>query len=339
MRIQKTTSEDIARATGVSRATVSYVLNNRPGMRISPETRARVLDAAQAVGYQPNRLAAALSTGRIHTVGLVTPPQGLTVRGTTYSQDLFLELSLAAAEAKMNALIFLERIAAPDAETGLRPKDLMDGRVDGVIVFGQYDHPEWVEAVSETELPCVEIGSSWGRVSVHTDNRGGIRAGVEHLLALGHRRIAYWSPERETPTVQTRAAGFRDTLRAHGIPAEATPLLFDATSETLASLLTRSDRPTAVMTFNDDMAVQALDVFLDLGLRVPEDVSLVGFDDDIRAVTARPQLTTVANPLRLMARTAMTKLMEQIEKRSREPSATYIPAHLVVRDSTAPLNT
>ncbi len=337
LKQKRVTSEDIARLAGVSRATVSYVLNGRAGARISPVTRGRVLEAARAAGYQRNSLAAALNTGRIHTVGLVTSPHGLTEGRNTYCQDLFLEVSLAAAQAKMQSMMFMDKLMTDqDSGTGLHPGDLLDGRLDGVVIFGHSQHETWIQRLSDLGLPFVEIGASCGRFAVQGDNRGGITEAVEHLWGLGHRKIAYWTFPLEGVTLRARAAGFQEAVRGKGMSATDCPIVFAQEAEPLAELLRRPDRPTAVMTFNDALAVEALLLFQSLGLRVPQDISLVGYDNDLRAVTTLPHLTTVAHPLRLMAQEAMRKLMDQIEGREATAEVTLVPAHLVVRDSTAP---
>lgn len=332
---KRTTSEDIARLTGVSRATVSYVINGRQDTRISPETRERILAVARETGYQRNRLAAALSTGRTNTVGVVTHPNGFRDGRNTYSKDMFLEISLAAARAKQNALMFLEPLVteADGAEPGLHPNDLSDGRVDGVIAFGYYDRVDWVRQVSDSGLPFVEIGSEVGRFSVLADNRGGIQQALEHLWALGHRRIAHWTHQQHVPSSAVRADSFRETLRAWGANEQECPFLYIETGSLEAAL--RGPRPpTALVCFNDGMAADALDIIQAAGLRVPEDISLVGFDDDLRAVTTRPALTTVAMPLREMAQAAMTKLLEQVMAKEMQSSCTLVSTRLIVRDST-----
>ncbi|MDQ2687974.1 MAG: LacI family transcriptional regulator, partial [Armatimonadota bacterium] len=244
---KRTTSEDIARLTGVSRATVSYVINGRQETRISPETRDRILKAAKENGYQRNRLAAALSTGRTHTVGVVTHPNGFRDGRNTYCQDMFLEISLAAARAKQNALMFLEPLVTEAdgvAAPGLRPNDLSDGRVDGVIVFGHYDRPDWVRQASNSGLPFVEVGSQFGHVSVLADNAGGIRQALEHLWALGHRRIAFFTHQQNVPSNTIRTASFRAALREWGADAQDCPLLHAETDD-LRAALDGSRRPTA----------------------------------------------------------------------------------------------
>lgn len=334
---KRTTSQDIARLTGVSRATVSYVVNGRLDTRISPETRDRILAVARETGYQRNLLAAALSTGRTNTVGVVTHPNGFLDGRNTYCQDLFLEISLAAARAKRNALMFLEPLVteADGSAPGLRPNDLSDGRVDGAVVFGHYDRTDWVQQVSESGLPFVEIGSEIGHISVLADNQGGIRQALEHLWGLGHRRIAYFTHQQSVPSSQARAEGFRETLREWGADERDCPIVF-AETDGLRTALCDPKRPTGLLCFNDGMAVDALDIIHDLGLSVPQDISLVGFDDDLRAITARPQITTVAQPLREMAQLAMEKLLEQVDTKTTKPSRDVVPTRLVVRSSTAP---
>lgn len=337
LKQKRVTSEDIARLAGVSRATVSYVLNGRDGTRISPVTRGRVLEAARTAGYQRNSLAAALNTGRIHTVGLVTSPHGLTEGRNTYCQYLFLEISLAAAQAKMQSMMFMDNLATDqNSSAGLHPGDLLDGRLDGVIIFGHNQHEAWVRRISDLGFPFVEIGASWGPFAVQGDNHGGMEEAVAHLWGLGHRRIAHWTLPIAGVTLQARRDGFRDALRRRGVPDTDSLVVSALDAEPLTALLRGPDRPTAVMTFNDAMAVAALSLFQSLGRRVPQDISLVGYDNDLRAVTTLPRLTTVAHPLRLMAQAAMRKLMAQIEGRATQTETTIVPAHLVVRDSTAP---
>lgn len=339
--MKKITSTDIARMAGVSRTTVSYVLNGVETMRIAPQTRDRILELAREAGYQPNRLAAALQGARIHTVGLVTAPEALTGIGNTYSQSLFVDLSLEASKAKMQAMIFVEPlVTATEKKPGLLPTDLLDGRVDGVIVFGHYEHREWMRALCDTGLPCVEIGAHWGHTSVQGDNRQGLRLVVEHLLEIGHRRIAYWSPEQTTTATVARRESFLETVRGAGLPEDQTLIVSSRTASALEPLLDSPNRPTAVVAFNDAMAFQALGLFRRKGLRVPDDISLTGYDNDLRAVTMYPALTTVANPLREVAGIAMNRLVSQIDHPGDAPQSdfglTLIPTNLIVRDSTAP---
>ena len=342
------TTHDVARIAGVSRATVSFVLNGRAKGRVSPQAQERVLAAAESLGYRPNRLATALSTGRTYTIGIVSqvgdshniadaPGRVHDVADFPghYAKNVFLAVTLAAARVGLNATLFLEML---DLE--LKPEDVADGRVDGIVVFGMYSHHEWVQRVASLQVPCVEIGTRWGRFSVEADNIGGTRLAVEHLLGLGHRRIAHYIGLPAVPYIPTMAArehGFREATAGAGIPPDDAPVVHQASE--LAALFAPSvpkrEQPTAVYCYNDAAAIEARDVLEVQSLRVPRDVSLVGFDNELRAVAMRPALTTIQNPIDEIARNAIALLRRQIEEDDVAPERIVIPTHLVLRDSTA----
>ena len=332
------TTEDVARVAGVSRATVSFVLNQRADGRITADTQARVLRAAQSLGYRRNRLATALSTGRAHAVGIVSEIKDFSdvaASADVYLKNVFLAVTLAAARAGLNAFLLLE---TPDLE--LRPEDVADGRVDGVIVFRMQDNDSWVPRVEALGLPCVEIGSCCGRYWVDVDNAGGAALAVEHLCGLGHRRIAYFARRPSTPLVPSpgrRLEGFRAAVTAAGIPDADAPVA--CTPEELGRLfgpdVAPDRRPTAVFCFSDGHALTALDLLTARGLRVPEDVSLVGFNSDVRAESVRPALTSVVNPVDEMARAAIGLLRRQMEGSALPEEGIVLPARLAVRQSTA----
>jgi LacI family transcriptional regulator len=326
------TSRDIARETGVSTATVSYVLSGRADARVSEKTRERVLAAAERLGYRRNALARALRTGRTYTLGVVCPLGSTRALGASrfiYAKDLLLAVSAAAARAGMSTTPLIRTREDP-----LLPEHLADGRFEGMILFGVYQADDWVRSVYATGLPCVEIGMVSGLHQVHADHRGGVRSAVEHLRGLGHRRICYWRGPEEVPAARERAAGFLEGARDAGLPPDWAPVV--TTAEETAALLARADRPTALVLYNDERAPQALDLIHAAGLRVPEDLSLVGFDNDVRATTVRPQLTTVQNPLDAMADAAIGLLQAQIAGVEVPVSLPPVPTRLVVRESTAP---
>ena len=265
MRRESVTTADIARHCGVSRASVSYVLNGKSGTRISDATQQQNHSAAAELGYRGNAAATALRTGRTHSIGLVSSIQRnpmMADLSRNYARNLFAELSLAAARAGMGADIFVDSLGLP-----LDTAVLMDGRVDGVIFFAQGGRPEWVEAASEIGLPCVEIGPSWGRYQVHQNNVGGTYAAVDHLLALGHRRIGHWRGPDDIFAAGERARAFHARMDAAGIPERDQPVV--TTAQEFARALSRLDRPTAIFTFMDAIAVEATDCIHEAGLKVP----------------------------------------------------------------------
>jgi len=342
------TTHDVARLAGVSRATVSFVLNDRAEGRVAEETRKRVLTAAETLGYRPNRLATALSTGRTYTIGIFSSLKDARNVAETpghfdpadfpghYAKTVFLAVTLAAARTGLNTTLFLE---TPDIE--LRPEDVADGRVDGVVVFGMYNHHDWVRRVATLGIPCVEIGTRWGHCWVEADNTGGTHLAVEHLIGLGHRRIAHYiglPPIPFIPSMQARVTGFRAVTAAAGIASEASPVVYQKEELALlfADSVPRHHQPTAIFTYNDAAAVEALDILQARGLRVPQDISLVGFDNEIRATTMRPALTTVQNPIDEIARTAVSLLLRQLESGHADPEGVTVPTSLILRDSTSP---
>lgn len=153
------TARDIADASGVSVATVSYVLSGREGVRISEQTRQRVLETARRIGYRRNSLAAALRKGRLHTVGIVCSSFTRNTPAASryaYVKDLMLALTFAAARAGLTAVLFIDKPVDQ-----IKPDEIADRRVDGAILFNMYGQGEWVQAVCATGLPCVEIGSGY----------------------------------------------------------------------------------------------------------------------------------------------------------------------------------
>ena len=326
------TTQDIARLSGVSTATVSYVLSGRKGVRISQQTREKVLEAARRLHYRRNALATALRKGRTNTLGIVAPYSVIGQPSSShlvYGKDLILALTFAAARAGMGVMLYVD---AP--ESPLKPEDVTDRRVDGVVISGLYGVREWVDSLVSSGTSCVEIGSSNGAYQVHADNALGARLAMEHLLALGHRRIAHWRGPDSALAASERADTFSAMMAASGSASEDRPIALDI--DDVERLFSGADRPTAIFTYNDNRAVDAYHLFHHLGLRIPQDVSIVGFDNDIRAASVIPPLTTVQNPVNEIAESAVRMLVAQINGEASGQEVIRIPNHLVVRQSTGP---
>jgi LacI family transcriptional regulator len=240
-----------------------------------------------------------------------------------------LELTFAAARQGRGVMYYADMPESP-----LTAERVMDRRVDGVVLSGQYGLREWVEALAANELPCVEIGSPHGEWQVHPDNSQGVRLAIDHLLSLGHRRIALWKGPDAALAARERAATFRVEMERARIAVEDSPLL--ASLEEVERAFTARVRPTALFTYNDNRAVDSLHLFHRLGIRVPEDVSLVGFDNDIRASAVIPGLTTIQNPVSKVSDAAIRLLISQIEGEEAPSTVLRIPTALIVRESTAP---
>jgi LacI family transcriptional regulator len=337
-RPKRATSADVAARAGVSRTTVSFVLNGRAGAGIPEETWRRVEDAARELGYHPHGAARALAGGSSHTIGLVlrqSPDQ--------VSVDALLAETLwgIGSEAHLGGY----RVLVEPLSPGLgHYTDLVSSqRVDGLIVSGPRTDDEELVALVEQGFPIIVQGSlpSVAVPSVDVDNRAGARAAVDHLLGLGHRRIACIT---NAPLAYTsaadRLAGYRDALDAASIgyaPELVVEGAFDAASgwTAMGKLLARAPDVTAVFAANDIVAFGALRAVREAGLRVPGDISVVGFDDIPLARHFDPPLTTIRLPARDLGAAAGRALVERLAGRA-GMERRLLPTELVVRDSTAP---
>lgn len=335
MRTNSTvTIRDVAREAGVSKTTVAHVLRDSPDYRVHEGTRARVLDAANRLGYRRNALAAALSSGRLDTIGVLMPLDHAE-EISTYFKDMALAIAAEAADAGLRMTLVPYRTGSGRVTS---PREVADQRVDGVLTVSVHD-PAFIESLYAANIPVVEIGGAIGGRSVRPDNAGGATQAVEHLVSLGHRRIAHYRGRQQNATADQRATGFRDACRTHGLPEADTPILAsDELDRAISAPPNR--RPTAFFAFNDGQAAHLYDLCAARGLRVPGDISLVGFDDSIIAETVRPTMTAVHNPLRAQAAEAIRLLQtcwipeEAIATGDR--IAILVPTRLVARNSTAP---
>jgi LacI family transcriptional regulator len=335
---RRPTSADVATEAGVSRTTVSFVLNARTDVKIPDETRQRVLSAAERLGYHPHAPARQLAGGRSHIIALVlrqTPEQ---IAGDAVLAETLRGLAGAARAGDFRVLVEPLAPNDPDGYASL----LRAQHADGLVISGpRVDDPS-LQALIEESFPIVIQGAFPGVAvpSVDVDNVAGARGAVEHLLSLGHRRIACIT---NAPLVYTaareRLEGYRQAMAEAGLPtpeelvAEAT---FDAASghAAMAGLLARTSFD-AVFVASDVVALGAIGALRDAGLRVPDDISIVGFDDIALSAYFDPPLTTVRLPAFELGQAAGRALLDRIAERP-IPERTLLPTELIVRASTGP---
>ena len=336
-RRRRATSADVAARAGVSRTAVSFVLNARADAGIAPETWRRVEEAARELGYHPHGAARALAGGASLTIGLV-----LRQSAEQVAADALLAETLwgVASEARASGYRVLVEPLSPD---GGRYSDLLlSQRDDGLIVSGPRVDDEELAALVADGFPIILQGSLPGvpAPSVDIDNRAGARTAVEHLLGLGHRRIACIT---NAPLAYTsaadRVAGYRDALAAAEIAFDARLIAegaFDATSgrAAMTSLLAQADDVSAVFVASDIVAFGALRALREAGRRVPADVSVVGFDDIPLARHFDPPLTTIHLPANALGAAAGRALVDRLAGRPTS-ERTLLPTELIVRESTA----
>lgn len=290
---------ELARQSGVSAATVSRALNGRP--EVSASTRQRILDLARELGYSPNASARTLARRRSHLVGLVWDTGYRSHGGQRHPflQDLLIGFK-EALSARGYALILLPIPRDDDADAYLRLARAHS--LEGVLIMGIDEHTPKVATLVGSEVPCVavDLDVAGPRSSyVTSDNRAGAASAVEHLLGLGHRRIATITGPLDMKPGFERLAGYREALGAADLPGRPeymrTGDFFPASGHAaMRQLLALDEPPTAVFVAGDAMALAAMNAAQEAGLSVPADLAVVGFDDIEAAALARPTLTTVA---------------------------------------------
>ncbi len=334
---KQVTSRDVALRAGVSRTTVSFVLNNVPGVKITDDTRQRVLQAARDLGYHPTAAARSLASGKTQRIGLVLGEGQRRLAGDAFIPQ-FLQ-GITASIARRGYLLVLQM--AEDVPTrAAYDRLLREQQVDGLILSGpRLDDPLLHELaaegfplilhgrLSDCEIPCVDV-----------DNRAGARQATAHLAGLGHRRIGFVSNAPMFYSgAQERLVGYHDALTGYGIPLDESLVKIsgfspDSGAAALRELIKASHPPTAVFAASDVTALGVLGAIHQAGLRVPEDVALVGFDDIFLAAHAVPPLTTVRVPAYGLGWTAAELLIALIEGDEDIASIT-LETEFVVRES------
>lgn len=333
------TIKDVAKKAGVSITTVSFVLNRRPGVTIREAVKKRVLEAARELHYHPSALAAGLAGRRTRNLGLVFYQQENTVSNQFYS--FIVEGIIKETMEREYNLLFSYRMGAYGGYQDL-PKAVREKNVDGVLFMNRVD-PEMVKDIRSRKIAVVLIDnfpSIPGVDSVQIDNRKGAALAVEHLAQLGHRQIGMLVAGRDRPSVRDRERGFREACERLGLSlreefvVSGEQLTFGEGYDQARALLKRSRRPTALFCANDEMAAGALRAAREAGFSVPEDLSVVGFDNITMANYTDPPLTTVSVPKEYLGKLAVLRLVELVEKKDKDVKTETVPVELQVRGST-----
>lgn len=316
---------DVAALAGVSGQTVSRVVNDSP--RVDPATRARVEAAMDSLGYRPHRAARALRTGRTHTIGLVAATLA------TVGNSRMLQAVADAASARGYALTVVTLGESGDIAAAF--ERLRDQGVDGAIVLNEATELARAGAASDLSLVVVDSPPDPRFGIVESDHVGGARVAVAHLLQLGHATVHHLAGPASSFAAAERERGWREALRAAGIAAP--PVLrgdWTAVSGRAAGADLIERGATAVFAANDQMALGLLHALADSGRRVPDDVSVVGFDDVADSADYLPPLTTVRQDFDALGEHAVTALVAAIEGASGRGLDT-VPTSLVERRSAA----
>ncbi len=331
------TLADVAVHAGVSKMTVSKVVNRKPG--ISEATRTRVLESVETLGYTVHASARALAAGRADTLGVLLPDLY-----SQYISEILRGSDEVALGAGQELLISTTRVRHEQRNIGR----FSPGLVDGLLIVLPNSLQSYERALNTLRLPVVVIAPGEEEASenpqfpsVDADHYTGARLAMDHLLSLGHRRIGFISSTTHSAPSLKRLRGYREGLLTAGIALdrdlEATGDFTQQTGFRAArTLLALPEPPTAIFAINDVSAFGAIEAVKDWGLRVPEDVSVIGFDDIPQASQVYPPLTTIRQPLLEMGAAGTRQLLNLIHGVGAVSDTLILPTELIVRSSTGP---
>jgi LacI family transcriptional regulator len=339
---QRVTMEDIARRAGVSLATVSLVLRDKPG--INEETRRRVFDAAQALGYQKRPTLTLSSAPQLQQVGVLMKARhnDLPYANPFYG-PILASVEAACRKRQINLLVAAVPVDVDNHPEEL-PRMLVEDQLDAIILVGAFVDHTITQLLQRPGKPVVLIdayATDGTYDAVVSDNfRGGYQA-VSHLAAAGHRHIALVGTLPDAyPSIAERRRGYEQALRDHGIQeryfADA-HLVREEVTEATAALLQRFPQVTALFCANDMVAIEALATARTLGLRLPEDLSVIGFDNIDLAAHVTPALTTMHVDKAAMGRLAVLHLLHRVEAPESSPATTVLRPTLLERQSVQTL--
>ncbi len=332
---------DVAKEAGVSRTTVSFILNQNRAVNISQATRDRVLAAAQRLNYTPDAAALNLVTGRTLMIGLVVRQTAAQMSADAFIGPFIWGATQAIEPQGYHLLIHASQ---PDVPPSAYSALVRTRKVDGLLITSPLIRDPEIQALHDEGTPIVIHGAADlpGIPRVDVDNAQGACAAVQHLLDLGHRRIGHISnaPFSYTSS-RDRLKGYQQALEAAGLPYDPDLVQIGAFTdasgwEPMCRLLDLEDPPTAVFVGSDVVALGAIDAIHSRGLHIPDDISVVGFDDVLLGKYLRPPLTSVHLPAYELGQQAGEMIIYIIRGETLLSSSVLLPTRLTIRSSTAP---
>lgn len=335
-RRKRVSAADVAAEAGVSRTTVSFVINNTPGKNISEETRQRVLSTAQRLGYIPDQEARRIAMARHHSIGLFI----------CHSQYVYSDAFISRVVEGMAQAVNRHRVRLvihpvtlyEESYLGLAKRD----EVDGIVLINAHDDDPALTEVVEAGFPAVTMDylPDMPMDQVYVDNRAAAQEMVQYLIDLGHRDIGMITHASTVfAASHMRLEGYLDALADAGLSSREEWIAYGDFSEhsgyeAMSSILESTPHPTAVFAANDVVAYGAMRAASDAGLIVPDDISMVGFDDDYLSRYLNPPLTTMALPASGMGSAAVSMLLRRVMKEEEGESARVVlPCQIAVRGS------
>lgn len=328
---------DVAREANVSMATVSRVVNNNPNVK--PQTRKKVFDAIERLGYRPNAVARGLASKKTTTVGVVIPD---------ISNSIFAEVARGIEDiANMYHYNIILCNADKRKDKEIRViNTLLEKQVDGLLFMGGAVTEEHIQAFKTSSVPivlCATSDANESYPSVDINHEAAAADAVRNLIRQGHRRIGMISGTLEDPSNgYARYQGYKKAVEEAGIAFDESLIRignyrYESGSEVAQYFLGLSERPTAIFAANDEMAIGAIHAIQDAGLRVPDDISVISVDNVRMASMVRPQLTTVAQPMYDIGAVSMRLLTKLMNKETVQEHRVILPHEIIERQSVAHL--
>ncbi|MEJ2256987.1 MAG: LacI family DNA-binding transcriptional regulator [Woeseiaceae bacterium] len=336
--MEKVGIKDIAQRAGVSIATVSHAFRN-PG-RVSDKTRARVLAAASELGYTPNQQAVNLRTARSGNIVVIIPDIA-----DSYNSEII--KGIEAVARKRGYSVLLGDTQGTEEREREFANMVHSRQADGIILMSNNVPFDIQPETPIEDIPPIVNGSEFaghpGILSVSIDDKQGGKDATNHLLELGHRDIGVITGDRHSTSTQRRLEGFHEAMQEAGVEVDENLIIYgmyevDMGEAAATELLVRKKRPTAIFCFSDELALGCMHSLHAAGFSVPDDISVIGFDDIAFARYFSPPLTTIAQPAEAIGRTCTELLIDLIEGKRPKRNRFILPHALVVRSSTRQLD-
>ncbi|PIX94550.1 MAG: LacI family transcriptional regulator [Ignavibacteria bacterium CG_4_10_14_3_um_filter_37_18] len=335
----KSTIKDVAKKANVSIATVSFVINN--SKPISEETKDRVQKAIKSLNYYPSKSAVSLVSGKTGNIGFILTDDHF-LRTEPFYTTIFLGTEFEARSE--GYYIILTSIKPNFTENDMLPRFILNKSVDGIIIAGKIPQI-LIEKISAYHLPTVFIDyipSTNSYPLVLIDNIQGALLATNHLIDLGHKNIAFIGGDIEHPSLSHRLIGYKQALERANIPIKNSLIITDAKYpdrqngfHSAEKLFSKNKNVTAVFAGNDALAIGILHYLKDNGYKVPQDVSLIGFDDIEADIMLRPTLTTIRVPKIEMGSEALKLIVTALKNKNSIIKKVLVPVELIVRESTS----
>jgi len=335
--MKKLTLEEVAKMAGVSRATVSRVVNNPES--VSPEYRERVQRVIAETGFLPNQAARTLASRRSNILGLIIPTATPSIFADPYVPALIKGISHACNLNDYTLTLFL--FHSQEEQQQVYQRALGTGLLDGLIVAADKLHDPLVPQIIARQIPAVYVGRPPDASQpsfVDVDNVAGAYMAVNHLLRLGYRRVATITGPLYSTAGVDRREGYLKALRARGQAVDEQLIIegfFDHDSgyHAMRRLLSLPTPPDALFAASDSMAIGALQAITEAGLRIPDDIAVIGFDDLSLAASARPPLTTIRQPVLQTGTLAVETMIDLLRNGTEPPRHIVLSTELVIRET------